>query len=242
MVKKMIIQKSNSQNIFKILFFSFMFLIIAGSVLGETFKDSFSNGRTQLRWMFYPHFFNDNLIVEKDPSAPEGDFWVGVLRNSNVGGFAALSYTVTKEVSNFYLEALIYCPLVQKEKGPLVGVAFLIDPINGRFYRLVCDFNLKNPSLNIAYVGKDTNHYPVYLRFWELNEISRKLFDKSDWHKVGIMVKNGKAKVYWNDKELKGEIDVSKIKRGFVGVYANFVGGLGLAETKIDYLRLRILE
>jgi hypothetical protein len=46
--------------------------------------------------------------------------------------------------------------------------------------------------------------------------------------------------VYWDGKELKGgALLTDKIKRGFVGVYANFVGELGEATTKVDSFLLR---
>lgn len=208
----------------------------------EIFKDSFTEGKTQLQWMFFPHYFLDNLEAVKDPTAPEGDRGIGILTNSKVGGFAALSYAITPEVSDFYLEAMVYCPVSEGDKGPLVGLAFLIDPIEGRFYRFVCDFNKKSPSLNLAYVGKDTRHFPVYLKFWKETDISNQFPKESGWQKMGLRVKKGKAIFYWNDRKLEGVLDVSRIKKGLVGIYTNFVGGLGKAEAKVDYFLLEILK
>lgn len=221
--------------------FSIIFLLISSlSFAEQVYKDSFPQGKTQLKWNFFPSFFLDNLIGMIDPNAPDGDGGIGVLKNSNAGGFAALSYATTEEASNFYLEAMVFCQTTKEEKGQLTGLAFLVDPINSRFYRFICDFNGKQPNLNVAYVGKDTRHFPVYLRFWYEGEIPGGLVKKSTWNKMAIRVKDGRAKFFWNNKELSGVIDVSRINKGFVGVYANFVGGLGSAETKIDSFLLRI--
>lgn len=220
--------------------FSFILLFSLSTAFAETYRDSFPQGKAQLKWNFFPHFFLDNLEAVKDSSAPDGDSGVGVLRNANAGGFAALSYAVTEEVSNFYLESYVLCPLTDKEKGQLSGLAFLIDPINSRFYRFICDFNGKDPSLNVAYIGKDTRHFPVYLRFWKDKEIPGGVPKKAGWHKMTVRVRDGKAKFYFNEKELSGTVDVSRINRGFVGVYANFVGGLGAAETKVDSFILKV--
>ncbi len=198
-------------------------------------RDNFPHGRPELRWSFFPYFNLDNLEGLKDPKAPDGDNGIGILRNKNVGGFASLSYAVTKQLENFHLEAMIYCPVTEGNKGPLSGIAFLIDPIGGRFYRIVCDFNTNNPTINLAYVGLDTRNYPVYLKFWGMGEIPGGIPKESDWHKISVKVRSGWVRVYWNDEELKGgPFLVDRIKRGFIGVYANFVGGFGEATTRVD--------
>lgn len=226
---------------FKIIFLIFFLLALFSSIaMAQTYKDSFSGGKAQLRWNFFPHFFLDNLKAIKDQNAPDGDGGIGVLINSNRGGFAALSYAITEEVADFYLEAFVYCHTTDKEKGQLNGVAFLIDPINSRFYRFICDFNGKEPTLNVAYVGKDTSHFPVYLKFWNDKEVPGGIPKKPSWNKMAVKVKNGKATFYWNEKALSGVVDVSRVGKGFVGVYANYVGGLGTAETKVDSFILRI--
>uniref|UniRef100_A0A7V4JQ69 Uncharacterized protein n=1 Tax=Thermodesulfobacterium geofontis TaxID=1295609 RepID=A0A7V4JQ69_9BACT len=90
----------------------------------EVFKDNFPNGKPELRWAAFPFFNLDNLEGKKVSDAPDGDGGIGVLGNKNVGGFASLSYAVTPEVENFYLEAYLYCPVTEEEKGPLVGNCF----------------------------------------------------------------------------------------------------------------------
>lgn len=236
--------KSERLHILKI-FLSFILLIsififFQSSAHAEIYKDSFSNGKAELKWNFFPHFFLDNISPEKNTESPDGDGWIGVLRNSNAGGFAALSYIVTEEVSNFTLEAWIFCHVTQSDKGQLSGLAFLIDPIGSKFYRFICDFKSEESNLNIAYVGRDTNHFPVYIKFWRDKEIPGGIPKSSGWHKMKIRVKKGNAIFYWNDVQLTGEHDVSRISKGFVGVYANFVGGMGRAETKVDRLILRV--
>lgn len=204
------------------------------------FKDNFPSGKPELRWTFFPFFNLDNLEGSLDINAPDGDGGIGILRNANAGGFASLSYPVTKIVSNFYLETMIFCPVSKEEKGPLSGVAFLIDPIKGSFYRFACDFKKVDPTLNVAYVGLDTRNYPVYLKFWDDKEIPNGVPKESKWHKIGIKVKNGLGYFYWNDAFLPGcPIIVDKNNKGFVGVYTNFVGGIGEAFTKIDGFLLR---
>jgi hypothetical protein len=207
---------------------------------GLSYKDNFPNGRAKLRWAFFPYFNLDNLEGARDTKAPDGDNGIGVLKNTNAGGFASLSYAVTRQVENFYLEAMVYCPVTEGNKGAISGIAFLIDAIRGNFYRIVCDFKTNDPTVNLAYVGLDTRNYPVYLKFWDPKEIPGGVPKESAWHKMAVRVNNGKVTAYWNGKELRGgPFLVDKIQRGFSGVYANFVGGLGEATTKIDDFLLR---
>lgn len=206
----------------------------------QIFRDNFSDGDPELRWSFFPYFNLDNLEGVRDETAPDGDNGIGVLKNSNAGGFASLSYAITDQADNFYLEATIYCPVTEGERGPLSGIAFLIDPIKGSFYRFVCDFKAQDPALNIAYVGLDTRNYPVFLKFWDNGEIPGGVPEEGGWHKMAVKVENGKAVMYWDGNELEGKnIHVDKIPRGFAGVYTNYVGGLGNATTKMDGFILR---
>ena len=219
-----------------------MLLLIPRMAYSEdiVIKDSFPDGKPELRWSFFPYFNLDNLEGARDIKAPDGDNGIGVLRNTNVGGFASLSYAVTRQVENFYLEAMVYCPVTEGSKGPLAGIAFLVDPVRGSFYRVVCDFKTNDPAINLAYVGLDTRNFPVYLKFWESKETNGRVPRESGWHKMAVRVKEGRVTVYWDGKELEGgPLLVDKIKRGFVGVYANFVGGLGAATTKVDSIILK---
>jgi len=205
------------------------------------FRDNFSGGKTELRWVFYPYFNQDNLEGSKDAEAPDRDSGVGVLKNANAGGFASLSYAATGEVSNFYLEAMVYCPVTKEEKGQLSGIAFLIDPIDGNFYRYICDFKASDPTLNIAYVGEDTDNFPVYLKFWGSNDIPGGVPKEGGWHKMALRVRNGEAAAYWDEKAMSGGmIAVDKVPRGFTGVYANYVGGFGNASTRVDNFVLKV--
>lgn len=206
----------------------------------DVYRDNFPNGRPELRWSFFPYFNLDNLEGARDTRAPDGDNGIGILKNRNVGGFASLSYAVTRQMESFYLEAMVYCPVVEGSKGPLAGIAFLIDPIRGSFYRVVCDFKTNDPTINLAYVGLDTMNYPVYLKFWGPKDIPGGIPREASWHKIAVRVKNEKVSVLWNGKELEGgPFIVDKIKRGFAGVYANYVGGLGEATTKVDNFYLK---
>jgi hypothetical protein len=204
------------------------------------FMDAFANGKPQLRWAPYPYFNLDNLQGLKTSAAPDADNGIGVLRNGNAGGFASLSYAVTRQVAVFHLESMVYCPVTEGAKGPLTGIAFLIDPIGCRFYRFVSDFNNNAPTLNIAYVGQDTRNFPVYLKFWDATEIPGGVPGESGWHKMAVSVKDGILTAYWDGRELNGgPFFVDRIARGFMGVYTNYVGGLGEAATKVDSFILK---
>jgi hypothetical protein len=199
------------------------------------FRDAFPNGKPQQRWAPYPYFNLDNIEGVRTNAAPDGDNGIGILRNANAGGFASLSYAVTRQVAGFHLESMVYCPVTEGVKGPLTGIAFLIDPIGGRFYRFVSDFNTDDPTLNIAYVGLDTRNFPVYLKFWDVKEIPNGLPKESGWHKMAVRVKDGMLTAYWDGRELNGgPFAVDKISKGLAGVYANYVGGFGEAAAKVD--------
>jgi hypothetical protein len=203
-------------------------------------RDAFTNGEPQQRWASYPYFNLDNLQGVKTSAAPDGDNGIGILTNANAGGFASLSYAVTRQVANFHLEALVYCPLTKGAKGPLTGIAFLVDPIGGGFYRLVSDFNTEDPTLSFAYVGRDTRNFPVYLKIWDAKQLFNGAPEESGWQKMAVRVEEGMATVYWDGLRLKdGPFVVDKISTGFAGVYTNYVGGFGDASTKVDSFVLK---
>jgi hypothetical protein len=205
----------------------------------DGFSDSFTGGKPELEWLAYPHFHRDNLRGAVDPASPEGEAGVGVLDNRNVGGFAALSYAATPPLADFHLEAWLYVQVVEDEKGPLNGIAFHVDPEGNRFYRLAAHFTA-DPSLSLAYVGKDTNQYPVYLGQWKADSLPGGRPERSGWHRISIDVRDDRAEVYWNGAKLAGgPFHLDRVKAGRIGIYANFTGGLGIAETKIDGLRVR---
>ena len=133
-------------------------------------RDSFITGTPELQWLPYPHFNQDTLRGTIDNTSPEGEPGVGLLDNKNAGGFAALSYPKTAPLSDFYLEAWIYVQVTHGEKGPLNGIAFRIDTVAGNFYRLATQFMGSEPVLSLAYVGKETNHFPEYLARWKGDE------------------------------------------------------------------------
>jgi hypothetical protein len=196
-------------------------------------EDNFRGGKPDLLWVPYPHFNHDNLHGREERS-PEGEIGVGVLDNKNAGGFAALSYAEGISLADFYLETWMYAEHTDDDKGPLNGIAFRIDPVNGNFYRLATQFT-SEPKISLAYVGKDTNHFPHYLATWKAEEIPGGAPRESKWHKVAIQVYADNAEVYWNGIKLSGgPFTVDRVRKGYVGVYANVVGGFGLAQTKID--------
>ena len=202
-------------------------------------RDSFTNARPELDWLPYPNFNQDNLRGTIDETSPEGEPGVGVLDNKNVGGFAALSYAATTSLSDFYLETWIYAQVARGEKGPLNGIAFRIDTVSGNFYRVATQLMGSEPALSLAYVGKETNHYPKYLARWKGAEIPGGAPQSSGWQKIAISVQDGKAEIYWNETKLPGgPFPIDRVQSGYIGVYANFVGGLGHAETKVDGLRV----
>lgn len=218
-------------------------ILVAGEreAMAETeplIKDSFPGGKPELLWVPYPHFNHDNLRGSGEETSPEGQPGIGVLDNKNAGGFAALSYVEGVSLRDFYLETWMYAEATAADKGPLNGIAFRIDPTGGNFYRLAAQFT-SEPRISLAYVGKDTNHFPDYLIVWTQEKIPGGAPREGKWHKVAIQVYAHKAEVYWNDVKLPGgPFTVDRVHNGYVGVYANVVGGFGIAETKIDSFRV----
>jgi hypothetical protein len=201
-------------------------------------RDSFTNGNPELDWRPYPYFNQDNLKGEIDPSSPEGEPGVGVLSNGTAGGFAALSYAETVTFGDFSLEAWLYVQSTENEKGPLNGIAFRVDPIEDRYYRFSAHFSA-DPSLSLAYVGKDTNHFPVILGEWKGASLPRGTSLRGGWHRVGIEVRNNAVEIIWDSMRLSGgPFRLDRVASGYIGVYATYTGGRGFAETKIDGLRV----
>ncbi len=204
------------------------------------YRDTFPGGKAQMHWMFFPFFNKDNLKAVKDEADTDGDGGVGVLTNDNMGGFASLSYLVAKPVQNFELSAMLYCPVTEGKKGPLAGLAFFIDPMEGDFYRVVCDFKKDEPTISLAFVGRSTLDYPVYIKFWGADEMPGGAPQKAGWHRIEITLDDYKAKIYWDGQLLDGgPFQTDNIRKGYVGVYANFVGGLGKAKAMVDEFVLK---
>jgi hypothetical protein len=202
-------------------------------------SDSFTGGTPELAWRPYPHFNNDNLKGATDSSSPEGEPGVGVLDNGGAGGFAALSYADTRRLEDFQLEAWLHVQVTKQEKGSLNGIAFRVDPDNDKYYRFAVHFAAE-PSLSLAYVGRDSNRFPVMVAEWKAAALSGGAPETSGWHRVVIEVKNHTAEIFWDSMRLPGgPFRLDRIGSGLVGVYATFTGGRGIAETKIDGLRIR---
>lgn len=205
---------------------------------GDVYRDNFTDGETNLNWRPYLYFNHDNLGGSTN-SSPHGE-GIGVLDNSNVGGFASLSYAVTPQTDDFYYGAQVYCDVAEGDKGPLQGIAFLIDPVEGKFYRLVCDFKTNDSNLNLAYVGQDTNNFPAYIRIWSPDQIPGGA--EEGWHSMAVEVIDGEASVYWDGVEIEDRIFVNRISKGYAGVYTNYVGGTGDAVTRLDNFTLKEIK
>lgn len=205
-------------------------------------QDSFTRGIPQLEWRPYPYFNQDNLKGRIDPSSPEGEPGVGVLDNGTAGGFAALSYAETAPLQNFYLEAWLHVQVTEEAKGSLNGIAFRVDPVRDRYYRFAAHFAAE-PSLSLAYVGKETNHFPVTVAEWKGAALPTGAPKRSGWHRVVIEINSDGAEIVWDSTRLAGgPFRLDRIPSGYVGVYATYTGGRGIAETKIDGLRVVVSE
>jgi hypothetical protein len=202
-------------------------------------RDSFTGGTPELPWRPYPYFNKDNLKGAIDPSSPEGEPGVGVLDNGTAGGFAALSYADTAALEDFQLEAWLYVQATGQEKGPLNGIAFRVDPVTDKYYRFAVHFAAE-PVLSLAYVGKDSRHFPVMVAEWNAATLPGGAPTRSGWHRVVIEVKNHEAEIFWDSMRFPGgPFQLDRIRSGFVGIYATYTGGRGIAETKIDGLRIK---
>jgi len=67
-----------------------------------------------------------------------------VLDNKNLGGFAALSYTATDSLSDFYLETWVYPQAPMARKARWLASLFL-SILTGNFYRLATQFISAEP-------------------------------------------------------------------------------------------------
>ncbi|MGB7950401.1 MAG: hypothetical protein WCH75_22165 [Candidatus Binatia bacterium] len=200
-------------------------------------RDSFTNGTPELTWRPYPYFNKDNLKGAVDPSSPEGESGVGVLDNGVAGGFAALSYADTPALEDFRLEAWIKIQVTDQEKGSLNGIAFRVDPVNDKYYRFAVHFAAE-PLLSLAYVGKDSKHFPVMVQEWKAAVLPGGAPKRNGWHRVVIEVKDNRAEIFWDGHRLPGgSFPLDRIDSGFIGLYATYTGGVGIAETRIDGLR-----
>jgi len=205
----------------------------------ELFSESFTDSSLNLVWLPFPGFSPNHLVPVMDPTTPEGDLWVGRQSNEQLGGFASLSYAGESRMENYVLEAWVYTVVVPEGRAPLNGIAVRVDPEKGCFYRLASHFDSER-RLTLAYVGRDTQNYPAYLGSWEGDEIPGGAPGTGGWHKMAITCVGNKIWAYWDGHELSGcPISDDRIARGFFGVYANYVGGHGIVETRVDGITVR---
>jgi|GEM_PF-592361 len=218
-----------------------LLVVAAGMASGgqRVYEERFTDGRLSLDWAPFPGFSPDRLEAVPDPQAPGGDSWAGRVVNAGLGGFAALPSAHRLGFRDVSVEAWIYAPVGGSDRGPLQGLAVRVDPEHGRFYRLAVQFTAP-PRITLAYVGRDTANFPVYLRTWSEAEIPGGAPRQSGWHRLGLTAVGDALSASWNGQALPGSpIFDARIPRGSVGVYTNFVGGQQLAETRVDGLIIR---
>ncbi|GAB4343129.1 MAG: hypothetical protein Kow0099_21260 [Candidatus Abyssubacteria bacterium] len=207
------------------------------------FSEDFRDSALNLIWLPFPGFSQNHLTPIMDPSTPEGDVWAGRQTNAQLGGFASLSYTGARHLKDYTIEAWVYTIVVPDQvRAPLNGIAVRVDPDGGRLYRLASHFD-KERRLTFAYVGRDTQNYPVYLRSWEADDIPGGVPAESGWHKMAVRCIGNRFLAFWDDKELPGgPIEDDRIPEGFFGVYVNYVGGKGIVETRVDGIKVTHAE
>ncbi|RJP17295.1 MAG: hypothetical protein C4520_17050 [Candidatus Abyssobacteria bacterium SURF_5] len=201
------------------------------------FSESFDDGMLNLNWVPFPGFSQDPLMPILDPTSPEG-VWAGRQTNQQLGGFASLSFSGMRHLRDYLMEAWVYAVVVPEGRAPLNGIAVRVDPQNERFYRFATHFDAEQ-RLSFAYVGSDTNNYPVYIKSWKQAEIPGGVSEKSGWHKMAVRCAGNNFWVYWDEQELPGcPLQDDRIPGGFFGVYANYVGGKGIVETRVDAIKV----
>ncbi|MDR7519195.1 MAG: hypothetical protein QN131_10515 [Armatimonadota bacterium] len=199
-------------------------------------REGFAAGSTQVAWQTFPGFSPDPLQPVPRPDAPDGDGWAGLVSNRTLGGFASLSYAGPADLDDYSVEAWVYVDVVEAPQGPLQGIAIRVDPVQRRYYRFSARFNAE-PSLSLAYVGRDVNNFPDFLREWQPAEIPGGLPSTGGWHRMKLRAVGDRLWAYWNGVLLPGmPVRDGRIRRGHVGVYATFVGGQQLAQTVVDDL------
>jgi hypothetical protein len=198
------------------------------------FSEHFHKGVLNLNWVPFPGFSEDSLTPILDPSSPQADLWAGRQTNQQLGGFASLSYAGMASLADYVLEAWVYAVVVPEGRAPLNGIAVRVDPQNQRFYRFATHLDAER-RLTFAYVGSDTNNYPVYIASWKEEDIPGGLPRGSGWHRMAVTCAGRRFWVSWDGAELPGcPLEDDRIDKGFFGVYANYVGGKGIVETRVD--------
>ncbi|MBI2863680.1 MAG: hypothetical protein HYX94_03860 [Chloroflexi bacterium] len=212
---------------------------LAGTPGPIHFEERFADGKLSLDWQTFPHFSPDLIRPVARPDAPGGDGWAGLVTDEAFGGFASLSYAGEEGMSDCTVEAWIYTEVTAEELAPIHGIAVRVDPKGLRFYRLAAQFRA-NPRLSFAYVGRDLNDFPDYLRTWTGDEIPGGAPTSSGWHRMGVRVEGDRFWLYWDGQELPGgPIVDGRIEHGYFGIYDNFVGMQKVANTLVDEITVR---
>ncbi|MBI2954335.1 MAG: hypothetical protein HYY30_08480 [Chloroflexi bacterium] len=203
------------------------------------FEEHFADGELALNWQTFPFFSPDLIRPVSRFDAPDGDGWVGLVTNETFGGFASLSYAGEETLADHFVEAWVYTEVPPDQQAPIHGIAVRVDPKGNRFYRLAAQFGAE-PRISLAYVGRDINNFPDYLRTWSAAEIPGGAPSSSGWHRMGLRVEGDSFWAFWDDQELPGgAITDGRIENGYFGVYDNFVGGQQVAQTLVDAITVR---
>ena len=203
------------------------------------FAEHFADGKLALNWQVFPFFSPDLIRPVRRIDAPDGDGWIGLVTDQSFGGFASMSYAGEETLSNYSMEAWVYTEVTSSQQAPIHGIAVRVDPKGIRFYRLGAQFGAE-PRISFAYVGRDINDFPDYLKTWSAAEIPDGVPSSSGWHRMGLRAEGDRFWAYWDDQELPGgPITDSRIGNGYFGVYDNFVGTQQVAQTFVDAIIVR---
>ena len=221
----------------------------AGAAAGQTFRDAFAEGATELAWQPYSLYGDGVVEGRAAEGAPDGDGGIGVLRHEG-GGPGTVSYAQTEKAEDsFRVAARVYCPLEDDgNDGALTGLAFFVDPgrsadpEEGGFYRLVCDQRFGDPSFSLAYVGANIGRQPLEHERWPLIEQPLPADGDAGWHRLEVQVEQGLIEVFLNGTKLNERplpaerviTDIANVDAGYAGVYAGHMGEASPAEARVD--------
>ncbi len=198
------------------------------------FQEDFADGKLTLNWQTFPFFSPDLIRPISRTDAPDGDGWTGLVTDETYGGFASMSYAGAETLSDYSIEAWIYTEVNSGQVAPIHGLAVRVDPNALRFYRLGVQFGAE-PKISFAYVGRDINDFPDYLRSWSAAEIPGGMPASGGWHRLGLRAEGDHFWAYWDNQELPGGPVVDgRISNGYFGIYDNFVGTEQVAQTFVD--------
>ncbi len=224
------------------------YLVMAGTLTGQEYTDSFPISGTELTWVSgYFDSLDSPLCVMRTTgmNTPGGDNFVGklVADGPYLGGLG-LAYAGTAGLADYSVEAQVYVDLDSAYYSGLMS-RLVITESTAEAYQLVTNFSSPlypggPPIARVRFRHWNQNQDITILGEWEASELPGGAPAEDGWHHLKLEARGNEFWCYW-DGQLMGDGPITDttaapIDSGYFGVYIWDVFALTLQAIKLDDL------